>query len=105
MYMYLCMYVCMYHVFIIPVCIQSNVLPCREVVNELQGKIGTKIFEAALSGKILESENFLNNEDRVKLKRCIFASQVYESVMCVYVYVSIINICLEIEFTYVYICI
>ena len=88
-YVYVFVYVCMYHVFIIPVCIQSNVLPCREVVNELQGKIGTKIFEAALSGKILESENFLNNEDRVKLKRCIFASQVHESVMCVYVYVSI----------------
>ena len=39
------------------------------------------MFEAALSGKILESENFLDNEDRVKLKRCIFASQVH--VMCI----------------------
>ena len=52
------------------------VLPCREVVNDLQAKIGTKIFEAALSGKILESDNFLDDADRVKLKRCIFSSQV-----------------------------
>ena len=63
--------------------VHSVVLPCREVVNELQAKIGTKMFEAALSGKILESENFLDNEDRVKLKRCIFASQVHISVMCI----------------------
>ena len=63
--------------------VHSVVLPCREVVNELQAKIGTKMFEAALSGKILESENFLDNEDRVKLKRCIFASQVHVSVMCI----------------------
>ena len=56
----------------------------REVVDELQAKISTKIFEAALSGMILESENFPDNEDRVKLQRCIFASQVHESVMCVH---------------------
>ena len=92
-------YVAMYYVFI-PVyaynTTQNNVLPCREVVSELQAKIGTKIFEAALSGKILESESFLDNEDRVKLKRCIFASQVrtfvHASVMYVYVYVSITHV-------------
>ena len=75
----MCVCVCMYYVFIpVYACntTQSNVSPCREVVSELQAKIGTKIFEAALSGKILESESFLDNEDRVKLKRCIFASQV-----------------------------
>ena len=53
--------------------------PCREVVNELQAKVGTKIFQAALSGKVLESDKFLDNEDRVKLKRCIFASQVHDN--------------------------
>jgi len=45
-------------------------------VNQVQSKIGSKIFEAALSGKLLEPENFLDNEDKVKLKRCIFAAQV-----------------------------
>ena len=49
----------------------------REVVNDLQTKIGSKIFEAALSGKMLESENFLDKEDKVKLKRCIYAAQVH----------------------------
>ena len=92
-----CTYVFLWcgHVYVsVPVClylyacnttqnIHNVVLPCREVVNELQAKIGTKMFEAALSGKILESENFLDNEDRVKLKRCIFASQVHVSVMCI----------------------
>ena len=68
-----CVCVCLYAIQPI---IYSVVLPCREVVNELQSKIGTKIFEAALSGKIMESDNFLDNEDKVKLKRCIFASQV-----------------------------
>ena len=62
-----------------------TVLPCREVVNDLQAKIGTKIFEAALSGKILESDNFLDNEDRVKLKRCIFGSQVNSYIIMLYV--------------------
>ena len=48
----------------------------REVVNQVQSKIGSKIFEAALSGKLLEPENFLDNDDKVKLKRCIFSAQV-----------------------------
>ena len=56
------------------------VLSCREVVSDLQTKIGTKIFEAALSGKMLESESFLDNEDKVKLKRCIYAAQVHSYV-------------------------
>ncbi|XP_065911931.1 glycogen [starch] synthase-like [Dysidea avara] len=47
----------------------------REVVNQVQSKIGSKIFEAALSGKLLEPENFLDNDDKVKLKRCIFSAQ------------------------------
>ena len=68
----MCLYPCMHTVQLT----QCNVSPCREVVSELQAKIGTKIFEAALSGKILESDSFLDNEDRVKFKRCIFASQV-----------------------------
>lgn len=57
------------------------ILPyCREVVNQVQSKIGSKIFEAALSGKLLEPENFLDSDDKVKLKRCIFSAQVSVSI-------------------------
>ena len=58
------------HVYVsVPVClylyacnttqnIHNVVLPWREVVNELQAKIGTKMFEAALSGKIFGIREF-----------------------------------------------
>ncbi|KAL0081631.1 glycosyltransferase family 3 protein [Phycomyces blakesleeanus] len=45
----------------------------RETVNEIQGRIGRRIFEKALRGEELSAEDYLSEEDRVLLKRRVFA--------------------------------
>ncbi|XP_028395807.1 glycogen [starch] synthase-like [Dendronephthya gigantea] len=47
----------------------------RDVVDELQDKIGKKIFESALGGELPVAETLLSSGDLIKLKRCIYAAQ------------------------------
>lgn len=47
----------------------------RESVDDIQAKIGKKIFEAALRGEIPASEDLLSKKDTITLKRCIYAAQ------------------------------
>ncbi|KAI8636419.1 glycogen synthase [Parasitella parasitica] len=45
----------------------------RETVNEIQDRIGKRIFESALKGEELDPAEFLHSEDKVLLKRRVFA--------------------------------
>lgn len=45
----------------------------RETVNEIQSRIGKRIYESALKGDELDPSNFLMAEDKVLLKRRVFA--------------------------------
>ncbi|KAI7863381.1 glycogen synthase [Spinellus fusiger] len=45
----------------------------RETVNEIQIRIGRRIYEKALRGEELLEEDYLSEEDRVLLKRRVFA--------------------------------
>jgi len=45
----------------------------RETVNEIQDRIGKRIFESALRGEELDPAEFLHSEDKVLLKRRVFA--------------------------------
>lgn len=47
----------------------------RDTVNDIQSKIGRRMFEICLSGKIPSGEQLIVADDIVKLKRCIYASQ------------------------------
>eukprot|EP01135_Chromosphaera_perkinsii_P012098 Nk52_evm36s2579 gene=Nk52_evmTU36s2579 len=47
----------------------------REVVADLQQKVGKRIFEAALRGNLAEPNDLLKSEDIISLKRCIYAAQ------------------------------
>ncbi|XP_022660462.1 glycogen [starch] synthase-like [Varroa jacobsoni] len=47
----------------------------REAVDEVQKRIGKRLFETALSGRIPSNEDLLHSEDIVKLKRGIYATQ------------------------------
>lgn len=47
----------------------------RDTIQEVQESIGKRIIERALGGELPTSEDLLQPEDVVKLKRCIFASQ------------------------------
>lgn len=47
----------------------------RETVDEIQTKIGKKIFEAALGGDLPETDKLMDKKDTIKLKRCIYAAQ------------------------------
>lgn len=47
----------------------------REAVDDIQTKVGKKIFEAALSGELPESSKLLDDKDIITLKRCIYATQ------------------------------
>ncbi|KAI1297650.1 Glycogen [starch] synthase [Halotydeus destructor] len=46
-----------------------------ETCAEVQEKIGQRMFEMALGGKVPKAEDLLEAEDVVKLKRCIYATQ------------------------------
>lgn len=45
----------------------------RETVNEMQSRIGRRIYECALRGEELDPAEFLHGEDKVLLKRRVFA--------------------------------
>ncbi|KAG1055624.1 hypothetical protein G6F43_002423 [Rhizopus delemar] len=46
----------------------------RETVNEIQQRIGKRIYESALrGGENLDPDHFLSNEDKILLKRRVFA--------------------------------
>lgn len=45
----------------------------RETVNEIQSRIGKRIYESALRGGELNPADFLSDEDKVLLKRRVFA--------------------------------
>jgi glycogen(starch) synthase len=45
----------------------------RETVNEIQQRIGKRIYESALKGEELDPAEFLHGEDKVLLKRRVFA--------------------------------
>ncbi|KAI9321375.1 glycogen synthase [Dichotomocladium elegans] len=45
----------------------------RETVNDVQDRIGRQIYERALRGEDLDPKNWLSDEDRVLLKRRMFA--------------------------------
>ncbi|KAI7897987.1 glycogen synthase [Cokeromyces recurvatus] len=45
----------------------------RETVDEIQSRIGKRIYESALRGEELDPKEFLHGEDKVLLKRRIFA--------------------------------
>lgn len=45
----------------------------RETVNEIQSRIGKRIYESALRGEELDPAEFLSSEDKVLLKRRVFA--------------------------------
>ncbi|XP_070564062.1 glycogen [starch] synthase-like [Ptychodera flava] len=47
----------------------------KETVADIQKKVGTRMFESALAGKLPDSKELLTSEDIVKLKRCIYATQ------------------------------
>ncbi|OBZ81590.1 Glycogen [starch] synthase [Choanephora cucurbitarum] len=45
----------------------------RETVNEIQSRVGRRIYEKALRGEELDPADFLHGEDKVLLKRRVFA--------------------------------
>lgn len=47
----------------------------RETVNHVQNQIGKRIFEICLRGSLPNGDDILQQEDMVKLKRCIFTAQ------------------------------
>ncbi|KAK9508059.1 hypothetical protein O3M35_007805 [Rhynocoris fuscipes] len=49
----------------------------RDTLNEIQSKIGKRMYEICLSGRMPDETELLTKEDRVKMKRCLFALQRY----------------------------
>ncbi|XP_025196228.1 glycogen [starch] synthase [Melanaphis sacchari] len=47
----------------------------RDTILELQTKIGRRIYEICLRGRMPVEEELLNKEDTVRLKRCLYALQ------------------------------
>ncbi|XP_065646602.1 glycogen [starch] synthase, muscle isoform X2 [Hydra vulgaris] len=54
---------------------QAYVKQLRQTVNEVHAKIGDKIFEIALKGRLPKSEDLLEPKDTIPLKRCLLATQ------------------------------
>jgi glycogen(starch) synthase len=54
---------------------QAVVKSLRDTINEIQEKVGKRIYDICLSGRLPESEELLLKEDTVRLKRCIYAAQ------------------------------
>lgn len=54
---------------------QAVVKSLRDTIHEIQQKIGKRIYDVCLSGRLPESEELLQKEDTVRLKRCIYAAQ------------------------------
>ncbi|XP_050728294.1 glycogen [starch] synthase-like [Eriocheir sinensis] len=47
----------------------------RDAIHDIQAKIGKRMYDICLSGRLPESEELLLKEETVRLKRCIYASQ------------------------------
>lgn len=47
----------------------------RDTIHDIQTKIGKRIYDLCLSGRLPENEDLLLKEDTVRLKRCIYAAQ------------------------------
>lgn len=47
----------------------------RETINDIQQKIGKRMYEVCLSGRLPESTELMHKEELVRLKRCIFSLQ------------------------------
>ncbi|XP_029199866.1 glycogen [starch] synthase-like [Acropora muricata] len=47
----------------------------RETVNDIQDKIGKRIYESCLGGKLPDSSKLLEADDIIKLKRCILGAK------------------------------
>eukprot|EP00795_Rhopilema_esculentum_P003714 gene3714-14987_t len=54
---------------------QAHVKQLRETVASVHDKVGKRIFDAAMRGRLPEKDELLVKDDLVKLKRCIFATQ------------------------------
>ena len=46
----------------------------RSTVSEIHDKIGKKIFDSAMSGKLPTAEDLLDSKDLTSLKRCLLAA-------------------------------
>ncbi|CAH1396809.1 unnamed protein product [Nezara viridula] len=49
----------------------------RDTLNDIQSKIGKRLYEICLSGRMPEEKELLTKEDKMKMKRCLFALQRY----------------------------
>ncbi|KAI2808809.1 Glycogen [starch] synthase, liver [Blomia tropicalis] len=47
----------------------------RDTIDEVQDKIGKRLYEICLSGRLPDSNDLIKQDDVVELKRCIYASQ------------------------------
>lgn len=47
----------------------------RDTINEIQSKMSKRMYEICLSGRMPDSEDLLTKEDKVKIKRCLYALQ------------------------------
>lgn len=54
---------------------QAIVKQLRDTVDGIQKEVGHRLFEACLKGQLPKEDEILKQEDKVKLKRCLFAAQ------------------------------
>lgn len=47
----------------------------RDTINDIQSKIGKRMYDVCLSGRLPNSEELMQKEDLVKVKRCLFSLQ------------------------------
>lgn len=47
----------------------------RDTIHDIQAKIGKRMYDICLEGRIPDSDDLLQKEDTVRLKRCIYAAQ------------------------------
>lgn len=47
----------------------------RDTIQDIQAKLGKRMYDICLTGQLPEPEDLLQKEDKVRLKRCIYASQ------------------------------
>ncbi|XP_012057060.1 PREDICTED: glycogen [starch] synthase [Atta cephalotes] len=47
----------------------------RDTINDIQQKIGKRMYELCLSGRMPEAQDLLEKEDTIKIKRCLYALQ------------------------------
>ncbi|KZS05401.1 putative Glycogen synthase [Daphnia magna] len=54
---------------------QAVVKSLRDTIHDIQLKIGKRIYDICLSGRLPDADEMLQKEDTVRLKRCIYATQ------------------------------